>query len=234
MRISYFLNIIFFVQILFFGNCEPSLSNSSVQEKPFLILINPAGHAKSVGRRLVESVERAVTFKFAESLQKEMQEKYQLRVVLTRYPGEEIVDWESASFANRLGVDFYLSLHVYREEVVKPKIFLYHLLYNPMVDLAYRSFDTYSFIPVHQAHFANIGKTRFWGKCIKDVLSTDWHKKRFDFYGLYGIPLRPLCGIIAPALAIEVGICQEDQWKSLVDPLVDSLGFLVQNELEKA
>jgi len=27
-------------------------------------------------------------------------------------------------------------------------------------------------------------------------------------------------------LAIEVGICKEDQWKSLIDPLVESLVFL--------
>ena len=197
---------------------------------PLVVMINPAGHAKSVGRRLVESVERAITFKFAESLQQQLQEKYGYRVILTRYPGEEIVDWESASFANRLNVDFYLSLHIYREELVKPKMFTYYLLYNSLVDLAHRMFDSYSFIPVHQAHYKNVNTTKFYGQSMKTALETDWNKKRFDFYGSYGIPFKPLCGVIAPAIAVEVGICQEDQWKSLVDPLVESLAFLGQNE----
>ncbi|MFC1894408.1 N-acetylmuramoyl-L-alanine amidase [Candidatus Dependentiae bacterium] len=204
-------------------------SNKTSQEKQFVVMINPAGHAKNVGRRLVESVERAITFDFAKSLKKALQEQYNVRVILTRYPGEEIVDWESASFSNRLGVDFYLSLHVYREEVLKPKVFLYHLLYNSLIDLAPHNFVPYSFVAVHNAHFANIKTTRLWGEDMKQSLTSDINQKSFDFYGLFGIPFKPLCGIIAPALAIELGICKEDQWRSLIYALVESMGFLRHN-----
>jgi len=136
---------------------------------------------------------------------------------------------QNASFANRLNVDFYLSLHIYRQEQVKPKIFMYHLVYDPMVDLARRAFDPLSFIPIHQAHFGGIHKTRSYAQQMKDILIMPYNQKRFDFYGFYGIPFKPLCGVFAPSLAIEIGICKEDQWKSLIDPLVESLVFLSNN-----
>ena len=199
-------------------------------EQSTLVMLDPAGHAKNVGRRLVEGYERAETFKFAEKLQEALKNKYGARAVLTRYPGEEIVDLQNASFANRLAVDFYLNINMYRQEAVKPKIYMYHLVYNPMIDLVRRVVDPFSFLPIHQSHFANIGKTRNIGKWIKDVLVMPYYQKRFDFFGLFGIPFRPLCGVIAPAVGIEIGICEEDQWKNLVDPLVESLAFLGKND----
>lgn len=183
-----FLFIFLFKNMLIFASIE----------KPMLVMIDPAGHAKNVGRRLVEGYERGETFKFAEKLQQELQEKYQVRVVLTRFAGEEIVDLQNASFANRLNVDFYISLHIYRQEQVKPKIFMYHLVYDPMVDLARRIFDPISFIPIHQAHFRSIHKTRFYVQQMKDILIMPYHQKRFDFYGFYGIPFKPLCGVFCP------------------------------------
>ena len=194
------------------------------------IMINPAGHARDPGRRLIEGVERAQTFKFAEKLQQELQKKYGIKVILTRYPGEEIAEWEPASFANRLGIDFYLSIHLYKEDLLKPKIFLYQLIYNPMVDLYFKSFDPYKFLPVTQSHFRNINKTTSYGKFIKDTLTLEPYKNRFDFYGLYGLPLKPICGVVAPALLLEVGIHRDEQWQSLIDPLVESLGFLGQDK----
>ena len=193
-------------------------------------MIDPAGHAKNVGRRLVESYERGETFKFAEKLKDALNEKYGIRSVLTRFPGEEIIDLQNASFANRLQVSFYFSLHIYRESGVKPKIYIYHLVYDPIVDLAKRTIDELLFVPINRAHFANITTTMFFGRKMKEVLSQSNYQKQFDFYGPYGIPFKPLIGITAPAIGIEVGIDQEDKWQNLIDPLVESLSFLGHNQ----
>jgi len=190
------------------------------------IMIDPAGDAKNVGRKIVESYERTITFKMAESLRQKIAEKYNFKIVFTRNPGEEVFDLQKASFANRLNVDFYLSLHIYRHEFAKPKVFVYNLVYNPVVDFANRSLDPYKFIPISQSHYLNINKTQLFGRSIRDYLSQEIFKNKFDFYGVYGIPIKSLVGVIAPALAIEVGICNEEQWKFLVDPIVDSLNFL--------
>jgi len=202
------------------------LSLLGQEQRPTLVMIDPAGHAKNVGRRLVESYERGETFKFAEKLKDALSEKYGVRSVLTRYLGEEIIELQNASFANRLQVDFYLSLHIYREETVKPKIFIYHLIYDPMVDWARRTIDNLLFMPIHQAHFKGIHKTKFFCSQIKSFLSLADCQKKFDFYGPYGIPFKPLVGVCAPAIGIEVGINEEDKWKNLIEPLVESLSFL--------
>lgn len=200
--------------------------HSILEQSPILVMIDPAGHAKNVGRRLVESYERGETFKFAEKLKDALSEKYGVRSVLTRYPGEEIIELQNASFANRLQVDFYLSLNIYREESVKPKIFVYHLVYDPMVDLARRIIDNLLFIPIHQAHFKNIHRTKFLCNHMRSILFKPDYQKKFDFYGPYGIPFKPLIGVTAPAIGIELGISEEDKWQNLVEPLVESLKFL--------
>ncbi|MBD3272972.1 hypothetical protein GF385_01315 [Candidatus Dependentiae bacterium] len=202
---------------------------TKIDSKQLFIMINPAGHAKNIGRKLVEGYERSVTFKMAEVLKQKLEERYGIRCVLTRYPGEEIVDLQNASFANRLGIDFYLDLRIYRQEFIKPKIFIYNLVFNPISDFATRVFDPYKFIPINQAHFFNINITKSYGLRIKESLTKKHNKRNFDCFGVFGVPLRPLKGIIAPALCVEIGICDQEQWKNLTEPIVESLGFLVEN-----
>jgi hypothetical protein len=197
-------------------------------QKPVIVMINPAGHAKNAGRKMLfGEYERTVAYDFAEKLQQALVRAYGVKVVLSRFVGEEIVDpLQNASFANRLGVDFYLSLHFYGEESVKPKIFLYNLVYDPVVDFIKRSSYLPVFIPIHQAHFGNIFKSRDFGKIIKEVLTLPEHQRFADCYGPFGIPIRPLCGILAPSVAIEIGLHQESAIKTLIDPIVKSLNFL--------
>lgn len=213
----------FFSGILFIFLLQTVFADKSV-----VMMINPAGHAKNVGRKLIfGEYERTVSYDFAEKLQQALKDKYGVRTVLTRFVGEEIVDpLQNASFANRLGVDFYLSLHFYGEESVKPKIFIYSLVYNPMMDLARRTFDLPFFIPVHQAHFGNIYRSKDLSKKMKEILTLPQYQKLFDCYGPFGIPIKPLCGILAPAITIEIGLHQESAIKTLIEPIVESLNFL--------
>jgi len=217
------------IRILFFFVSILVKSQLEAQHHPVTIMLDPAGHAKNTGRKLINSYERAETLKLAESLSTILEDRYKLKVVFTRSPGEEIVPLQNASFANRLDVDFFLSLHIYKEETAKPKIFAYHLVFNPVADFAKRTIDPLSFIPVHQAHFTSINRTVFAGNMIKSTLNSQQYQKQFDFYGLYGIPLKPLVGMSVPALLLEIGINEDDKWQSLVEPIIDSLFFLTKS-----
>lgn len=199
------------------------------QQNQVTIMLDPAGHARNTGRRLVNSFERAETLKLAESLRAMLESRYNLKVILTRSPGEEIVPLQNASFANRLSVDFFLSLHIYKEESVKPRLYAYHLVYNPVADFAQRMLEPLAFIPIHQAHFANIHKTTLAGKMMKSKLIQAENQKLFDFHGLFGVPIKPLVGITAPALLLEIGINDDEKWQNLIEPIVDSLSFLNHN-----
>jgi N-acetylmuramoyl-L-alanine amidase len=221
------MNLKAFFAFLSFFLFFPQISPHFWQQKPKkLVMINPDGDVKKVGRKLVEMYERGVTLQFAEQLQKALQAKYNCSVVLTRSTGEVVLPLQNASFSNRSSADFYLSLHVYRQEEPKPKLHLYHLVFNPMVDLAQNGINLLAFIPLYQAHFKNIKQTLSYAKNIKNVLNDDVYKNKLDFYGPFGIPFKPLVGILAPAVAIEVGICQDNYWKHLVDPIVEALKYL--------
>jgi hypothetical protein len=198
-----------------------------------IIVIDPAGHARDVGRLLVEGYERAQTLKFAQALQKELIKKYQVRPIITREPGEEIShQLQIPSFCNRLCgatgdcTAFFLRINMYREERVKPRLSLYHLLFNPLVDLAPRDTTRLQLIPLQEAHVGKIHITRFWGNKMYEYLHQDTFTRYFDCYPLQGIALKALIGITVPAILLEIGICRENKWKSLVTPVVDSLGFL--------
>lgn len=202
------------------------------------IVLDPAGHAGDLGRPLVDGYERAQTYLFAEAIKKEIEARNRLFLPANRYkpfisrtPGEEILRLQIPSFSNRLGAQFFLRIHLYLEDQEKPKLFFYHLMFDPMVDLAKRNIDVLDLTPLYQSHFLNIHRTRACGKKICDYLNQRSFKKHFDCYSLRGMPLCSLIGVSAPlALLVEVGIRSEDQWKSLVDPIVESL-FLVKDEL---
>ena len=217
------------IRILLFITSMLVTSRLEAQQNLVTIMLDPAGHAKNTGRKLTNGFERAETLKLAESLSAILEERYKLKVVFTRSPGEEIVPLQNASFANRLDIDFFLSLHIYKEESAKPKIFAYHLVFNPIADFAKRIIDPLSFIPVYQAHFMSINRTVFAGTMIKSTLNRPDYQKQFDFYGLYGIPLKPLVGMSVPALLLEIGINEDDKWQTLVEPIIESLFFLTQS-----
>lgn len=217
-KLKLFFLLIFFTKILY-----------CFEKNKFLIMLDPAGHAGNVGRKLIEDYERSQTFKFAQEFKKKLQEKYKFWVVITRSLGEEVLELQNASFSNRINADFYIHINMYREENIKPVIFMYQLVFNPLVDFARRIFDPYDFIPINQAHYLNIHITKKYSNYIKNYLIQPNFRRWFDFYGPFGLPFKPLVGITAPAIGIEIGICQEDKWQIFIDPLVESLGFLSDN-----
>ena len=191
----------------------------------FSIMIDPAGDAKHTGRQIGDSLERGITLQFSEALKKTLEELYpHLRVILSRFPGETIQPLQNANFANRLDVDFYLSIHFYPEEETKPNMFLYHFSYG---DDFITKRPHLSFCPYDQAHRINGKTTRTWADLIAQTLTTDEHKKLFHFRGTCGLPFKPLIGVCAPAIALEIGLRKKQDWKRYVQPIALSLESIV-------
>lgn len=193
-----------------------------------VVMINPAGHAKDPGRTLINSNERAETFKCAEAMQRLLLDRLNVRSVFTRAPGEELVHLQNASFANRLGSDLFLSIHLYKEERERPRVYIYHLVYDPVLDYTHRSRSSLSFLALRHTNTVNITKTKHWAGRIKSIFTEANYQNQCDFYGPYGIPVKPLAGIISPALLIEIGINDDNKWIDVVDLIVRSLSFLTE------
>ena len=200
-----------------------SLINLVSAREPIIVL-DPAGHARKLGRLLVEGYERAETLKFAQELKKSLEKAYRVRTVISRSPGEEILPLQVPSFSNRLGADFFLRIHMVRQDQEKPQLFLYNLVFNRFVDMSpYRS-DPLKLVPLYQSHFLSAHISKQYGKKLFEKLGS--HKKHFDVHNLVGLPLKNLVGVTAPSVLLEIGICREDKWRSLVEPVAKALKFL--------
>ncbi len=197
-------------------------------QKPKVIMINPAGDAKKSGRKLSNNYERAITFKLAERLAKSIEDRYGMKVILTRVPGDELVHLQNASFANRINVDLFLNINIYKEDHEKPKMLVYHRMLDPLADLVRRTYPSLELAPVNVAHMRNIHKTKSFGERIKMALTNQDYQKLFDFSGVHGIPIKPLEGIIAPAFLFDLGLNDEDQWHLFIEPITTSLKFLLE------
>lgn len=221
------INYIFILAIaLIYGNNHvAALFNAPAQQK--VVMINPAGDAKHPGRKLSNNYERAITFKCAEKLGKELESRYGMKVILTRVPGDEVVPLQCASLANRSHINFFIELAFYKREAAKPKVYLMHRMLDKLTDLARRSFSPLDLIPVAFAHRVNLHTTQSYSERIAMALAQSCYQKLFDFSDLHGLPLKPLEGITAPAVLFEIGINEEDKWPSLVEPIAESLKFLL-------
>lgn len=186
---------------------------------PFTIVIDPSGDAKHTGRVIQDTFERGITLQCAELLKKELNKAVsEVRVVLTRVPGETIQPLQNASFANRLQADLYLSISFYLETDIPSHISLYQYIAN-QTDY-WHKYSPLSFYHVSQAHLINISATTLLNKKLYKILQNNITNPFFSPQGLFAIPYKPLLGIKAPAIAIEAGINQKDDFKHIVKPLV--------------
>jgi N-acetylmuramoyl-L-alanine amidase len=181
------------------------------------IMIDPTAHA-----RIIDGCfEFGIALQCAEQLKQKLEEEYhQLRIVLTRRPGETVQPLQNANFANRLEVDFYLSIHFYQETDTKPKLSLYY--FSSGNDLVTKTFDL-CFYPYDQAYIFNKAQTDEWAHNMKQSLSQENYASLFEVKGPYAVPFKPLIGIKAPAIAIEASLKHVSDWKQYIDPIITSL-----------
>lgn len=186
---------------------------------PFTIMIDPSGDAKHTGRVIQDTFERGITLQCAELLKKELNKTVpQIRVVLTRVPGETIQPLQNASFANRLQADFYLSICLYPSPDIPNHISLFQYLTSPTDH--WHTHIPLHFYHINQAHLINISLTSEIGKRFLSTLQDKSINSFFAVRGLFSIPFKPLIGIKAPALALEAGLAHKDDFKQIIQPLI--------------
>jgi N-acetylmuramoyl-L-alanine amidase len=191
----------------------------------FTVMLDPAGDGKNVGRTLYTNFERGATMQFAQELKLQILQKYShVEVVFTKNAGETLEILQSASFANRLDVDLYLSLNFYKEVEVKPNIFIFY--FKNQNFFSFMPQTTLHFHPYHKAFTTNFNQTKCWAEMIQKDLQQKKYHHYFNCKNATGIPFRPLIGIMSPAIGIEIGV-NKSGWKNYITPIVNSLsGFI--------
>ena len=191
----------------------------------FTIMLDPAGDAEYTGRKIDDCFERGLTLQCAEKLKKVLEERYpSVRIVLTRFPGETLQLLQNANFANRLDVDFYISIHFYEEHAIKPALYLYSFVFN--TDLMIKPTE-FAFYPYDKAYQLSHAVTRQCADLMsKQLIGSYQHQ--FDVKGPYELPCSPLIGVKSPAIMCEIGLKTKDSWIDFVKPLADSIEIIIQ------
>ncbi len=121
--------------------------------KKFIVVLHPAGDAKSTERTIYNNFERGLTLQYAQELKKIIEKSApNITVIITRQAGDVIEPLQNAALANRLQADLYISLHAYQEQQPITTLRLYYLLYNPATDLWHKKSNKLECIPVATAY----------------------------------------------------------------------------------
>ncbi len=217
------LRIVFFICLLAFGGCE-------MVARTITIMIDPAGDAKHAGRIIEDSFERGITLQFAEKLKKNLEfQDPDLRVILTRFPGESLEPLQNANFANRLHVDVYLSIHFYYEREIKPHAFLFYFLNSPTDAWPKQCLSNLCMKPYDVIHIDYLATTKKCAEIMKKSLSDVQFNQFFDVRPVCGIPFKPLVGIACPTFAFEGGLKTKEQWIVYLEPLMRGLLQIIKH-----
>jgi len=186
-----------------------------------LIVIDPAGNAHNPGRKLSDSFERGATMQCAELLKKELEQSYDIQVVLTHTIGNSSTQEQNAQIANRLAANIYLHISFFHETEVKPNLFLYTFSYDN--DFPIKK-DPFLLCPYNQAHCLSLSTTAHYAQAFFTILT----HSPYTVHPVIKIPYMPLKGITVPAFGIEIGLHTTRDWRECVSILAQSIGTLCQ------
>lgn len=197
---------------------------------PFTIMIDPAGDAQKTGRTIGDIFERSITYACAQAFKEELEKTCgQLRVIITREPGEATEPLQSATFTNRLRAHLFISLSCYQAAQEPATCALYHFLYDPVADFWHKKDGRVAWDPYFSAHCTNLKTSVYALKIMQERLVTYRQQGLFQMSPCHGIPFRPLVGVQAPAIGCEIGISNPDGWRLLIGPLVDGISHVVES-----
>jgi N-acetylmuramoyl-L-alanine amidase len=195
--------------------------HATMLSTPFSVMLNPAGDAQHTGRILDDNFERGITLQCAEQLKQALeQELPHVRIILTRFPGETLLPLQNANFSNRLQADVYISLHFYKEEAPKPHVYIYTFSYGN--DFVHKP-NPFSFIPYDSVYRLHTNTTNNLAKSLYKNLNSNHHTTLFTAHAPTALPHAALIGITAPAICLEAGLKNKDDWTVYIKPFAQAI-----------
>lgn len=187
------------------------------QHHQYIVVLDPAGDVKRTGRSIGDSFERGLTLQCAEKI-KEIIEKHvsHVRVIITRMPGDTVYDLQNATLSNRVQADIFINLNFYHTQETKPTLFIYQFSYGNEFASCQQGLSLESY---DQAYKIKKKRTDLLCQFFKKELSDQKYNSLWSIAGPYSLPIKPLIGIIAPSIALEIGLKNKDFWHSYSEPL---------------
>ena len=186
-----------------------------------LVILDPSGDVKRTGRNIGDNFERGLTLQCAERIKEYIEQHAPyIKVIITRMPGDTVYDLQNASLSNRLQANLLVNLNFYHSQETKPTLFLYQFSYgNDFAccnqGLMLRSYD--------EAYTIHKPLTDEIVQLFKTSLSQHMYQSMFTIAGVYHLPIKPLIGVVAPSVCIEMGLKNKESWINYVEPLARSV-----------
>ncbi len=220
MQIKKSLKLIFHLCILLLIQATSNLYS----QRNITIMLDPAGSTSYTGRQIIDTLERGISLQFCQKIKKKcaLQAPW-ITIIITRNPGQDLQPLQNANFANKLNVDYYFNINFYKEKATKPNFFIYYFAhYN---DFITQRPDIY-FCPFDQAHLQNSAQTHNLANSLCSFFKQNPYKKSFLIHEPVGLQFKPLVGIVAPALGLEIGLKKSKDWKQYIEPLLNYITTL--------
>lgn len=191
------------------------------EKKQRIVVIDPSGDAKHVGRRIGDSFERGLTLQCVEKIKEIIEERAPyVKVIITRMPGDNVYDLQNATLTNRLHADLFINLNFYYTQETKPTVYMYQFSYGNDFTCCEHGIALHTY---DQAYRINKDKTNFLCQSFNKELSHQQYQSIYTVSGPYSLPIKPLIGVIAPSIAFEMGLKSKDWWRYYTEPLVNAI-----------
>ncbi len=199
--------------VLIFNHMSGYFFSVASAKKPFLILIEAQGNAHAPGRIIEDSFESEITFNAAHFLKNTLENMHPtIKILVQRSDG-----LSNAHTANKIDADLYLCLSACKS--TKTGIALFRFDYRNQFILK----EGLSFISYDQIYLLNQPTTISWINTIGTFLS-----EQNILRAAYACPYRPLMGIRAPAIALELLLNNKSEWSEYMNTFAHSLTPIIK------
>lgn len=195
-------------------------------KKPFTLILEAGGDALHQGRTIGTHFENAINFTVAKYIKESLDARHMhARIFINRMPTEVIAPLQNAQFANKLNTDLYISINCYQHTKDKPHITLYQFSYNDPIVLKK---DSIGFHTVDKVYLFNQPQTMHWATEFKKMLT---EQNQIEISGVHVLPYRPLIGIEASAIGIEIGISSDTQLPLIIETISTALEQFIKRKI---
>lgn len=180
-----------------------------------VIILDPAGDSRSIGRTIHDTFERSVTLQIAEYIRQEYTKEHDdSRLRITRSVGEVHDQHQRATFANCSRADIYIHISAYATHEEHPLCTIYTYRTHPTTDLWRREPNPMAFIPYYEAHLNHCATSERIAQRLYQKLTTI-RPCPIVTTACVGFPYAPMRGITIPAVGIELGIPKQYDLKAI-------------------
>jgi N-acetylmuramoyl-L-alanine amidase len=195
---------------------EPRITiPASNNKKDITIMFDPAGDINTPGRMLGNYTEQSLAVNIAKILKKQLEHDHSsLTVLLSHDSNESVMPITKANDSNIKPVDLFIHLTLNQTTSKTFSLGIYHYLTNQKDFLDTRNNNELVLTPYTYAHLGNV--------MVNAYLTRTLAQNHPEITTHAAMPLKPLVGITAPALVIEIGLANVDVWPDLI-PLLNTI-----------